>query len=72
MTKFKNLKIEINDQQPLDEVVRELERLGYIKEFDTGGDNAKHIEAYSDGVFDIYCFGDIGYTTTLTDLKNME
>ena len=27
--KFKNMKVEINDQQPLDEVVSELERLGY-------------------------------------------
>lgn len=26
---FKNMKIEINEQQPLDEVVKELERLGY-------------------------------------------
>lgn len=29
--KFKNLKIAINDQQPLDEVVKELERQGYEK-----------------------------------------
>ena len=28
---FKNMKIEINEHQPLDEVVRELERLGYRK-----------------------------------------
>ena len=27
--KFKNMKIEINEEQPLDEVVRELDRLGY-------------------------------------------
>lgn len=31
MTKFQNMKIEINEQQPLDEVVRKLERLGYKK-----------------------------------------
>ena len=28
---LKNLKIAINDQQPLDEVVKELERLGYAR-----------------------------------------
>ena len=28
---FKNMKIEINEHQPLDEVVRGLERLGYEK-----------------------------------------
>lgn len=28
MTNFRNIKIAINDQQPLDDVVRELERLG--------------------------------------------
>ena len=30
MTKFRNMKIEITEDQPLDEVVRELERLGCI------------------------------------------
>lgn len=35
MNNFRNLKIAINDQQPLDEVVRELERLGYKKEYIT-------------------------------------
>ena len=28
---FKNMKIEINEEQPLDEVVKELERLGFYK-----------------------------------------
>ena len=32
---FKNMKIAINDQQPLDEVVRELERIGYMIEHKT-------------------------------------
>ena len=27
---FFNMKIEVNEDQPLDEVVRELERLGYL------------------------------------------
>ena len=29
---YKNMKIEINSEQPLDEVVKELERLGYVKD----------------------------------------
>ena len=29
MSDYKNIKVEINKEQPLDEVVRELERLGY-------------------------------------------
>jgi frataxin-like iron-binding protein CyaY len=29
MTNFRNLKIAINDQQPLDEVVKELKRIGF-------------------------------------------
>ena len=29
MSKFKNMKIAITHEQPLDEVVKELERLGY-------------------------------------------
>lgn len=29
---FKNMKIEINSEQPLEEVVKELERLGYVKD----------------------------------------
>jgi len=29
---IKNMNIEINSEQPLDEVVKELERLGYVKD----------------------------------------
>ena len=29
---YKNMKIEINSEQPLEEVVKELERLGYVKD----------------------------------------
>ena len=29
---YKNMKIEINSEQPLDEVVKELEHLGYVKD----------------------------------------
>lgn len=32
MIKFQNMKIEINEQQPLNEVVAELEVKGYVSE----------------------------------------
>lgn len=70
---FKNMKIEINDEQPLDEVVKELERLGYKPSIIYEKDN-NYIHALSDGYFvatvmsvDV-CRG----LTTLTELKEME
>lgn len=71
MTKFQNMKIEINEQQPLDEVVRELERLGYVKIFGGDGFNCKTIESYWDGTFDAWTIVD-DYNTTLAQLKAME
>ena len=69
---MKNMKIEINAEQPLDEVVRELERLGYVKDCDYG---KKFVYANGDGSFD--CF--IGNTchdwysiTTLQQLREMD
>ena len=72
---FKNMKIEINDQQPLDEVVRELGRLGYISdedsEFIEGVDNFVH--TYRDGTYDFFMSSQLwGELTTLTELKEME
>lgn len=46
MTKFQNMKIEINEQQPLDGVVKELGRLGYRK--DICSKNAKFVFAFND------------------------
>ena len=67
---YKNMKIEINEQQPLGEVVAELERLGYSFE----------IGRYSDSIIcdDCgFCFSfridyfnkDDGELTTLAELK---
>lgn len=77
--KYKNMKIEINESQPLDEVVVELERLGYKK--DTWWSswwegNTKAIEACGDTLQLInYCNSDMGCRwgelTTLTELKAM-
>lgn len=70
MSEFKNLKIQINDQQPLEEVVRELERLGYAKIFGGDGFGCKTIESYKDGTFDAWVQFD-DYNTTLAELKEM-
>lgn len=76
MTKFQNMKIEINEQQPLDEVVRELERLGYTKLFGGVVKNTIEILTYENkGWFN--CFSesikDDDYVlTTLAQLKAIE
>ena len=71
---FKNMKIEINEQQPLDEVVKELERLGFHKAELMNA--TKGVYVYVD--FRLKHWVEDGrellfYTlTTLTELKNME
>lgn len=70
MTKFQNMKIEINEQQPLDEVVRELERLGYHGNIKTGN---VVVSSYF-GKFAILdlCESKMYKPTTLAQLKAME
>lgn len=70
---FKNMKIEINDQQPLDEVVRELEKQGY-KEERTYNDGVVCIIASKNGLYSVLNASnpDNPYTHTLSDLKKME
>lgn len=79
MTNFRKLKIAINDQQPLDEVVKELERLGY-KKWRWGGFiderfNDCSIRALDNGKFtdmkskQVYSYG--YKETTLAELKEM-
>ena len=78
---YKNMKIEINSEQPLDEVVRELERLGYIKDklywdkllnpslvcaCDDGTLMDLRVSELTDGYLDKY------EETTLAQLKQME
>lgn len=73
---FKNMKIQINDQQPLDEVVRELERLGYKKEYMTEN-SPQSVKTLDCGVFHIFQIPIYYYesfwseTTTLAELKEM-
>lgn len=65
----KNMKIEINAEQPLDDVVKELERLGFRVGFYS--EYPKSIETYSDGEFDMYCFRQPA-DTTLQQLREMK
>ena len=71
MKEFKNLKIEVNAEQPLDEIVKELERLGYKTTRKQWG-LINIVETYSDGV---YCFYNEDWHvcrfTTLSELKEM-
>lgn len=69
---FKNMKIAINEQQPLDEVARELENKGYVLD-NTYGKN--FVYTNKDGTID--CFNtdtqqDWFQLTTLAELKEME
>ena len=70
---FKDMKIEINEQQPLNEIVMELERLVYSKEIHTTC-QPKSICTYEDGTYHVYmreAKHKIGELTTLAELKEM-
>ena len=70
---FKSMKIEINEQQPLNEIVGELERLGYSKEIHTTY-QPESICTYGDGTYHVYTREakyKIGELTTLAELKEM-
>lgn len=72
MTKFRNMKIEINDKQPLDEVVKELERLGFIRvNHHMNSNNCMVFSSYAENSLQIdYWRSDI-QTVTLAELKEM-
>lgn len=78
---FKNMKIEINSEQPLEEVVKELERLGYVKDklFWDNLLNPTLVCAWEDGTFtDLQVAKSTDShlskykNTTLAQLKQME
>ena len=77
MDKFKCIKIEITKDQPLDGVVKELERLGCWFNMDDGNNKqAKWVIVIGDR-YDIYnndrCVnGDWCKLTTLVELKEMQ
>lgn len=69
---FKNMKIEINEVQPLDEIVIELERLGYVKP-NSGGDKVYTSQLGNTvNVFDGSMMFDCYKLTTLQQLKEMK
>ena len=73
----KNMKIEINKDQPLDEVVKELEKKGYKKTGWIGYRNPSFITTNSQGFYTDHvvnfmdCFFDLNLTT-LSELKEMK
>ena len=70
--KFKNIKVEINGDQPLVEVVMEFERLGYKKHHIEDNANivlTKDIGTYSCYRFTVY---DSFNMITLAELKEMK
>ena len=78
MSNFKNMKIAITAEQPIDEVVWELERLGYkpLNKFAIKPNYHLWLVADCDGFIlgwrDALILGDNYYkTTTLTELKEM-
>ncbi|GAA5564802.1 hypothetical protein [Acinetobacter seifertii] len=55
MANKREMKIEINETQPLNLVVKTLEKLGFVKNgFD---DKAKCVTTYADGTFSAWRFG---------------
>lgn len=75
---FKNMKIAITPEQPLDEVVKELERLGYKIDFTTNckpffveTERIKRLNGWVYSVRDEDDF-DEDNLTTLTQLKEMK
>ena len=74
MSKFKNMKIAITHEQPLDEVVKELERLGYqingwLENRIIRSVKTNHFGLYSGDFFDVDIIqGDL---IALAELKGM-
>lgn len=73
---FKNMKIAITLEQPLDEVVRELERLGYRLDYECE-DKPTFVITWVFGIYDIQSMYEHEFfghedTVTLTQLKEMK
>ena len=68
---YKRMKIAITDEVQLKAVCDVLESIGFKFGFKSEVKMTKHIETYSDGVYDMYCFNDSGCNTTLTDLLSL-
>ena len=71
---FFNMKIEVNEDQPLDEIVSELEKRGYKCGYKTEL-IAKRVNTFADGYFVILGNTGRGFTdnlATLSELKEMK
>ena len=74
---FFNMKIEVNEDQPLDDVVRELERIGYRKIAWIGYRGVGFVTTNTQGFYTdhvvnlIDCFLNLN-VTTLAELKGMK
>ena len=72
----KNMKIAITPEQPLDDVVRELVRLGFSPIDTDVFSRSKHGYSFDNGEYHfLLCFDESLWryeTTTLTELKEME
>lgn len=68
----KNMKIEINKDQPIDDVVEVLEGLGFKKEYES--DEVNFAITFSDGCFGLmtHDISDLDVSTTLAELKEMK
>lgn len=70
---MRNMKIEINEQQPLDEIVVELEKRGY--KFFAKCSDARYAIAHQEGLYQTIMFPIALLadwpTTTLAELKEM-
>lgn len=71
MSKFKNMKIAITPEQPLDELVRESEMLNYKDFYNLNSINAVEIETFVDGTYDVYR-SRVGSNIRLTTLKELK
>ena len=72
MSKFKNMKIAVTHEQPLGDVVLELKRLGYRKEYES--DEINYAITFNDGAFGLMTFdvSDCEETTILSEIKEMK
>lgn len=71
---FFNMKIEVNEDQPLDDVVSELERLGYKKHIWENYINMIYVVSFVSGVYtnaDFNPENELYKLTTLPELKEM-
>lgn len=72
MNNFKDMKIEVTAEQPLEEIVMEFERFGYVKD-DICSTRPKYVFSYADGTYIVWGLNIDKYfpLTTLAELKEM-